>query len=377
MTMQTAVSLAVLVPALVACGGAWQNANSDTLVAASSCAGEPFGESFMRAVIGTLAQPSWGGRKFDGEGLERATRWVRDQFECIGLTPGAANLPGLPSASFEHPFETDGDEMEAADAIPNYTYDAAKRYTFTNVLGSIPGRGELAGEVIVVGAHIDHLGEHSVDGGVVLGADDDASGVLALLSMAKQILGESAPAHRRTIVFAAWGIEEDPFYLRGSQAFFEALDAAGPTSADRIMYYVNFDMVGGYRYHERLNVMGTFDAAPDAGYAASPARVLMTTIKARYPDIQTDLGDRGASSDHATFCENGIPYAFFWTEDDCYHKPCDTLENVDFAHLGSILRMATDLTKALATAPDLKSAKDEFPEAYLAAYPGKTCASQE
>jgi len=101
---------------------------------------------------------------------------------------------------------------------------------------------------------------------------------LALLAMAKQILDEDQSTDRRTIVFAAWGIEEDPFYIRGSQAFIDALDT---TVRDRIMYYVNFDMIGAYDHYEIVYAMGTYDAVD--GYGASPANTLMTSIADSYP----------------------------------------------------------------------------------------------
>ncbi len=343
----------------------------------ASCAGDAFSDAYMRGVIETLTQPAWAGRKFDSDGLVQATHWLRDQFACIGLEPGAPAL-GLTTGGFEQPFETDGDEIDPAADISGYTFDQDATYRFTNVVGTLPGRGRLAAEVIVVGAHLDHLGTSGKQhGALVVGADDDASGVLALLAIARQLASEPAPPERRTIVFAGWGIEEDPFYVRGSQALFEAVDAADPSAAGRIMYYVNFDMIGAYRDHGNVNVMGTFDATPGTRYGASPARRLMTAIAARHPEVRADLGDRGEASDHQTFCEHGIPYAFFWTEDDCYHQACDTAPRIDYEHLASILRIASELTLGLAVAPDLATARREFPAAYRAAYPGETCATQD
>jgi hypothetical protein len=341
-------------------------ATTPTLI---GCDGAPYGESFMKGVIATLAQPAWEGRKFDSEGLKKAETWVKTQFACVGLQPGAGGLPGLPTGSFEQAFDTDGDQIEPSTEISNYSYDAARKYSFTSVIGHIPGAGDLAGEYVVVGAHIDHMGKYGKEGNqLVVGADDDASGILALLSMARQLSADAAPASRRTLVFAAWGVEEDPFYLRGSKAFFSAIAAADPAGKDKLMYYVNFDMVAGYRDQSNVNVMGTFPG--------SVARRLMEGIAVTHPDIQTDLGDRGSSSDHATFCENGVPYAFFWTQDSCYHKPCDTADRVDYIHMATILKEATELANALAIEPDLKTAKEEWPTAFAAAYPGETCTTQ-
>ena len=344
----------------------------------SECAGDPFSEAFTRRVIETLAQPAWQGRRFDSVGLEQAVSWVRDQFACLGLSPGAPSLPGLPDNDFLQPFETDGDEIDPASDISDYTFDPDAIYAFTNVVGSIPGTGELAGEVIVVGAHLDHLGHYGrLDDALVLGANDDASGVLALLAIARHIAREPAPASRRTLVFAAWGVEEDPFYLRGSQAFTAAIDAADPTTADRIMSYVNFDMIGSYRDHELLYLLGTYDAPAGTELAESPGHRIARALAGDHPDLEIELGYRGEASDHVTFCEEGIPYVFFWTEDDCYHRPCDAPDRIDHPNLGRILRLAADLTKALAIDDGLATAREEFHEAFLAAYPGMTCATVE
>lgn len=343
----------------------------------SECAGDPFSEAFMRRVIETLAQPAWEGRRFDSVGLRQAVSWVRDQLACLGLTPGAPSLPGLPATDFLQPFETDGDEIEPGD-ISDYTFDPDATYAFTNVVASIPGTGPLADEVIVLGAHLDHLGHYGGQGGaLVLGANDDASGVLALLAIARQIALAPAPAARRTLVFAVWGVEEDPFYLRGSQAFAAAIDAADPTGTDRIMGYVNFDMIGSYRDHAALYLLGTYDAPEGTGLAESPGHRVARSLAADHPDLNVELGYRGEASDHVTFCEAGIPYVFFWTEDDCYHRPCDTPDRIDYPNLGRILRLAADLTEALAVDADLATARAEFHDAFLAAYPGMTCATLE
>ena len=91
----------------------------------------------MNGVIETLAQEEWEGRKFDSEGLGLAAEWIAVQFACLGLTPGAPALPGAPDGTFEQPFETAGDEIEPASDISDYTY------SFTNIVGSIPGSGTL------------------------------------------------------------------------------------------------------------------------------------------------------------------------------------------------------------------------------------------
>jgi len=383
------VSRASVVLALVgvgacgSCSGASDptpEATPDTTPAdtSSSCEGAPFSEGFFRRVIETLAQPAWEGRRFDSHGLREATAWVRAQFECVGLRPGAASLPGLPGADFFHHFETDGDEVTPASDVIGYVYDPDRTYPFTNVIGSIPGTGALADEVVVLGAHIDHLGYSGVhDGALIVGANDDASGISALIAIAKQLASEPAPPSRRTLVFAAWGVEEDPFYLRGSSAFMAAIDAVNPATQGRIMSYLNFDMIGTYKDKGSVYLLGAFDAPEGTGFRASPGHRVARTLMSDYRDLDIALDFRGESSDHVTFCEAGIPYVFFWTEDDCYHSPCDEPSRIDYTHLLRIAELGADMAKALATDPALGSARAEFEDAFLAAFPGETCATAE
>ncbi|MFO0612629.1 MAG: M20/M25/M40 family metallo-hydrolase [Polyangiaceae bacterium] len=332
---------------------------------AFDCKADPFGEAFGPTIIRTLAQPDWNGRKYGSEGLKRATEWVANQFECIGLVPGAPALPGLAASAYRIPFETDGDKLEDPSTVLGYAYDPAARYTFTNVVGSLAGSGALANEVIVVGAHLDHLGASGeFDGQVVLGADDDASGVAAVLAIARDLANQPATGDRRTIVFAAWGVEEDPFYKRGSEAFLGALQ---PDALARVMYYVNFDMVGGYAYRGAVEALGAYSAGD--GHAASAAYTLLDGIVGGYADLHVSRTDpAGNNSDHHSFCRRGIPYVFFWTDDDCYHKPCDVPARIDTVHLRRILQLGADLTRALASEPSLAPTRKDFVAAHVARF---------
>ena len=387
---------------------------------AFDCRDDPFSPTFLRGVVGTLAQSAWSGRKFDTAGLASARDWIREQFLCIGLTPGAPSLPGAPADAFDQPFSTLGDQMGACE-ISGWEFSAAAEdaggggaggedaaggsgggggegggggggeggsacYSghsdgeaegpaepeeavpeggdlreFTNIVGSIPGAGDLAHEVIVVGAHMDHMGHYGQEGNrLVLGADDNGTGILALLSLAKSLV-EAPPEvpDRRTIVFVAWGIEEDPFYIRGSRAFFEQL---APGAQEQIVYYVNFDMIGHYSDHGMLYVLGT--------YPGSPARTLLDARRCDYDGLQIHLGSRGQSSDQVTFCQNEVPYAFFWAENDCYHQPCDTPDTIDYETLPAILHAGRDLVADLSIEADLATPRSSFPTDYLRAYPG-------
>jgi hypothetical protein len=333
-----------------------------------ACTQDKTQDDYIRRVIETLAQPAWEGRKFGSNGLEAAVAWAGQELACIGVTPGVPSLLGLSATSFAQPFEAHGDNLENTQERFGKDYNPSKKYQFTNLVGSIPGAGALAREVLVVGAHIDHLGAYGNEG-LLLGANDNASGVLGLLLVAKQLLTETQAESRRTVVFAIWGAEEDPFYLRGSSAFLQSIAAADPESLGRIMYYINFDMIGSYPNKNVVYALGTFQK--------STAYRLLRELLPQSGTLEVALEERGDSSDQEVFCEQGIPYVFFWTEDDCYHKPCDTPKRIDPTSLAQIANLAAKLVQKLSVEPELAAAKAAFPTQYAKAYRGKQCASTD
>jgi hypothetical protein len=108
-----------------------------------------------------------------------------------------------------------------------------------NVIGVLPGSdSRVANEVIVLSAHLDHLGvNESISGDKIFnGADDDASGCVALLELARVFAAGKRP--RRTIYFIGFGSEERGGY--GSQHFL----AAPPVPLTNIVANLNFEMLG-------------------------------------------------------------------------------------------------------------------------------------
>ena len=121
-----------------------------------------------------------------------------------------------------------------------------------NVVGTLPGSGAEADEIILLGAHYDHIADCS-------GADDNASGVAGALEVAR-VLG--AAALRRTIVIACWDQEE--VGLQGSIAHAESL------AEDAVVVAYNFDMIG------------FSDSAPDSQVFPGP-------LAERFPGLSEEL----------------------------------------------------------------------------------------
>jgi hypothetical protein len=175
-----------------------------------------------------------------------------------------------------------------------------------NVLALLPGSDpERRDEIVVVGAHYDHLG-HEPDGAVMPGANDDASGVAVVLEIARLWQAQGyRPA--RSVLFAAWDGEEHR--LLGSRYYVQ--NPSYPLTS--IVGMLALDMVG---VGENLEVDG------------EGAIVAQLQASAETYGITTTLTS-GGGSDHVPFREAGIPAALLVYEPDpVYHTPADGVENV-------------------------------------------------
>jgi hypothetical protein len=246
------------------------------------------------------------------------------------------------------------DEIDAAGKplampLPNVTASGDVKILRTetkvkNVVGVLPGKGPLAGEFVVIGAHYDHLGLGGAGSlrpmakEIHNGADDNASGTSAMLELAEHYAKNGGSADGRSIVFAAFTAEESG--LIGSERFVNH----PPVPLDKIAYMVNFDMVGRVR-NNVLSVGGT-------GTAASFEALLKKADEASPLELKT-FGKGGyGPSDHMSFAMKKIPVLFFWsgTHPD-YHKPSDDADKVNYEGIGQVVQLGATIVDALRTQP--------------------------
>ncbi|MEX0794180.1 MAG: M20/M25/M40 family metallo-hydrolase [Pirellulaceae bacterium] len=212
--------------------------------------------------------------------------------------------------------------------------------TQKNVLGLLPGKGDLGEETIVLGAHYDHLGRGG--GGSLApwtseihnGADDNASGTTVLLELARQIQALEGP-HRRRILCIAFAAEEQG--LIGSEYYVRhPLFAMENTKA-----MLNFDMVGRLR-EGKLTVYGVDTAKQYVGLLRKHAEPHTLNLK-------MTRGGYGPS-DHASFYSRGVPVLHFFTGfHPQYHRPSDTADLVNIEGLRKIAQLASGIIPELAT----------------------------
>ncbi|MET0624641.1 MAG: M20/M25/M40 family metallo-hydrolase [Pyrinomonadaceae bacterium] len=287
------------------------------------------------------------------------------------------------------------DEAAVRQVVVSLKTDVVRKNApAANVVGVLEGTDpKLKSEVIVVGAHYDHLGRGGEgsgslgrEGDVHFGADDNASGTAGLLELAR-LFSREPELMRRTVVFVAFGGEEEG--LIGSSYYVQ--NPARPLAQTVTM--LNMDMIGRLR-GDVLNVGGVGTASewrsiveaenkvyavtlgpPIAGVASEPekqeAKPAGGNVKvreeskhdSRVPIVVTGTNGRTAvtatpserfalrlsddgygPSDHSAFYARRVPVLFFFTgSHEDYHKPTDTAERVNYDGEARVVSFVRDL----------------------------------
>ena len=271
-----------------------------------------------------LADDRQEGRGVGTPGLERAGAYIKEGFARAGL-----------EASFQ-------DFAIPADA-PAVLHTNLGGTPTRNVVALIPGTSaKLRGEVVVVGAHYDHLGlggfgalDPDSTGRVHNGADDNASGTAALLEIGRALAGRK-PA--RTIVLVAFSGEE--LGTLGSTYF---VQHAVPQPIDSLYAMLNLDMVGRLR-NARLTALG-----------AATAREFPALLDSLNTPPRFDLrasGDGWGPSDHAVFFATRHPVLHFFTDlHDDYHRSTDDWEKLNVTGIAQVAQFVAELAWVLANRP--------------------------
>ena len=271
------------------------------------------------APVRILADDAYGGRLAGSPGERCAAEYIAARFAALGLEPAGDDgfFQDVPLASVLNPHAAGG--------------------TGRNVIALLPGSDHSApGELVIIGAHYDHLGRGAAgslaagDTAIHNGADDNASGVAAMLHAAS-LLSADPPAH--PILFMAFTGEESG--LLGS-----AYWAAHPTvPLDGARAMLNLDMVG--RLEGRpLIVYGT-------GTAEEWERILMPAGAAASVELAFQPEGYGPS-DHTSFYTRDVPVLHFFTNTHAdYHRPADDWEKIDADGLRRVGTLVANVARAV------------------------------
>ena len=273
-----------------------------------------------------LADDRQEGRGVGTAGLTRAGAYIRDGFARAGLQTSFQDFTIPPDA-------------------PAVLHTTLGGTATRNVVAILPGTSPaLRGEVVVIGAHYDHLGlggfgalDPDSTGRVHNGADDNASGTAALLEIARLLAGRRTPP-ARTVVLVAFSGEE--LGTIGSSYF---VQHPVPQPADSIYAMLNLDMVGRLR-GARLLALGAATAKE------FPALLDSLNTPPRF-DLRAS-GDGWGPSDHAVFFAARRPVLHFFTDlHEDYHRSTDDWDKINAGGIAQVAQFVADLTWALATRP--------------------------
>lgn len=206
----------------------------------------------------------------------------------------------------------------------------SRRVNVSNVIAVI--EGESPNEFVAVGAHYDHMG---MDNGKIWnGADDNASGTVAVMTLAKAFIA-SGVKPKRTIVFCAWTGEEKG--LLGSE-YYTLYPAAGKISDYR--FYMNFDMIARDasidtdRNMAGITYTKAYPKLEEISNKAVEEYKLNLKLNIRSQEAPT------GGSDYTAFTENKIPViAWMAAMHSDYHQPSDEVSLVNWNKMTDIIKL--------------------------------------
>lgn len=267
----------------------------------------------LRAAIDVLADPALHGRAAGSDENRRVAKWIADQFAAYGLPPASGT---------DHCVAFDRGNVKDQ-----------------NVVAYLRRNEDVNAPVVLIGAHYDAQGQREAD--VYPGADDNASGVAALLEIARLSVGRKQGPD---LIFVAFGAEERG--LLGAKAY--VASPSLPMSRMRLM--LNLDMVGRPMLDGSPLRFFISKADETIGYVLGPKEKAHTdevlqraAQKENRPIVgipEVVLTRLGFGSDSVPFSPH-VPTIFLSTGDHSdYHQPSDTREKVDYEQIARTVRLS-------------------------------------
>ena len=273
---------------------------------------EPFDKALLISTLKVLSSDDMRGRSVGKNQL--AQQLIIDRFNTFGLKSFHEN--------FTQTF--------------SFTDEDNKKRLGTNLVGYIKGNDK-PDEYIVIGAHYDHMGV--VDNEIFNGADDNASGTSAVLSLL-EYFSLFPPKH--SIIFIAYDAEE--LGLFGSRYFVDN----PPIDIEKIKLKFNFDMIGR-NINNEIFIVGTHQYPMLKPYLMLSAK--SSSLKVSFGhDIK---GDKSKdywmeSSDNAPYFLKNIPNITFSEEDHPdYHKATDDFEKIDIQFYQEVVDLISSSIRLL------------------------------
>ena len=277
----------------------------------------------------TLANDSMQGRKAGSPGIEKAAKYIEQQFSEIGLKP-------FENSSFRQSFKHINSRSEKKEELDLF-----------NIIGLLEGTS-LKEEFVIISAHYDHLGQ--IEGGkgdlVFNGANDNATGVAAMIMLAEYF--KKAKINKRSILFVAFTAEE--MGLIGSNYFGKTI------SAESIIAGVNIEMIG------KESPFGPKTAWLTGFKRSTFGEIIQKNLSSSeyrlYPDPYKDFR-LFFRSDNASLARLGVPAHTFSTspmdKDLDYHQLSDEVETLDVKIITETIKAISVGIKSIVSGDDTPS----------------------
>jgi hypothetical protein len=274
-----------------------------------------------------LASDSLAGRRTGELGCEKAARYIATEFKRIGLAP----------------LDSEKSYFQYYD-FSEHTFDSTKteRTKAVNVIGYLLGNDQnLRDEVVIIGAHYDHLGMGGMNAldsvkAIHYGADDNASGTIGVLELAEYYVKHRSSL-RRSLLFITFSGEEEGLF--GSIHYTK--NPYIPIEKTQAM--INMDMIG--RLKDSILIV--------EGFGSSPYwKPLMDSLK-HENFVMRYKPDGVGPSDHSSFYRKNIPVLFYFTGlHKDYHKATDTKDKINYEGEVEVLDLVRRSIDAIQSKPD-------------------------
>ncbi|MDB4113495.1 M20/M25/M40 family metallo-hydrolase [Flavobacteriaceae bacterium] len=277
----------------------------------------------------TLANDSMQGRKAGSPGIEKAAKYIEQQFSEIGLKP-------FNNSNFRQSFKHINRRSEKKEELDLF-----------NIIGLLEGTS-LREEFVIISAHYDHLGQ--IEGGkgdlVFNGANDNATGVAAMIMLAEYF--KKAQINKRSVLFVAFTAEE--MGLVGSNYFGKTI------SAESIIAGVNIEMIG------KESPFGPKTAWLTGFKRSTFGKIIQKNLSSSeyrlYPDPYKDFR-LFFRSDNASLARFGVPAHTFSTspmdKDLDYHQLSDEVERLDVTIITETIKAISVGIKSIVSGDDTPS----------------------
>lgn len=285
--------------------------------------------SSAEATINFLASDELQGREAGFHGSRVTSEYIVSLLQWMGVSP-LADSYFQPFDAYRKERQKKGRLEVHPDSIAKLKQEVHQKLSMRNVLGMIPGKNTK--EYVIVGAHFDHLGiDPALDGDQIYnGADDNASGVSAVLQIARAFLA-SGQQLERNVIFAFWDGEEKG--LLGSKYFVQTCPFLS-----QIKGYLNFDMIGrNNKPQQPKQVVYFYTAAhPVFGdWLKEDIRKYSLQLEPDYRAWENPIG----GSDNGSFAKVGIPIIWYHTDGHSdYHQPSDHADRLNWDKIVEITK---------------------------------------